>query len=281
MNTLITGAQGFTGSVLIEQLRNESGTPHCTDVRSGKMGNGLVCDLTNADDTIRLLDTVQPDRIYHLAGSFANNYAEDYAGNVLCTKNILSAVVRLARDTRVLLIGSAAEYGRVAAYQNPIRESQPLRPISMYGLTKTMQTILMRYFIDRHDLDVLMARPFNLFGKGLSDRLFVGHIYRQIEQFRNKDLPSITVGKLNAVRDYIDVQEATKWYRKIMNHGKRGEIYNVGSGKPVSVSDVLDRILSEENIDSCAVRQSGPVKSEIEDVDVSYADISKLLSLAK
>jgi len=280
MKTLITGVQGFTGSSLADQLDPVNGEVYGADLNSGDSRNNMTCDLADAEETLAMLDSVRPDQIYHLAGSFTNTYSRDYAGNVLSTRNLLEAITQLGLTPRVLIVGSAAEYGRVSAAQNPIRESQPLRPISVYGLTKAMQTTLMRYYVERYRLDIVMARTFNLFGKGISERLFVGHVYRQVEKLHNQEIACIEVGNLDALRDYIDVAEALAYYRLIMAQGISGEIYNVGSGRAVAVSEVLERILKAENVPPKMVRQVGPVKAAIEDVDAAYADISKLLALA-
>jgi len=280
MKTLITGVQGFTGSSLADQLDPVNGEVYGADLNSGDSRINMTCDLADAEETLAMLDSVRPDQIYHLAGSFTNTYSRDYAGNVLSTRNLLEAITQLGLTPRVLIVGSAAEYGRVSAAQNPIRESQPLRPISVYGLTKAMQTTLMRYYVERYRLDIEMARTFNLFGKGISERLFVGHVYRQVEKLHNQEIACIEVGNLDALRDYIDVAEALAYYRLIMAQGISGEIYNVGSGRAVAVSEVLERILKAENVPPKMVRQVGPVKAAIEDVDAAYADISKLLALA-
>lgn len=280
MKTLITGVQGFTGSSLADQLDPVNGEVYGADLNSGDSRINMTCDLADAEETLAMLDSVRPDQIYHLAGSFTNTYSRDYAGNVLSTRNLLEAITQLGLTPRVLIVGSAAEYGRVSAAQNPIRESQPLRPISVYGLTKAMQTTLMRYYVERYRLDIVMARTFNLFGKGISERLFVGHVYRQVEKLHNQEIACIEVGNLDALRDYIDVAEALAYYRLIMAQGISGEIYNVGSGRAVAVSEVLERILKAENVPPKMVRQVGPVKAAIEDVDAAYADISKLLALA-
>jgi len=280
MKTLITGVQGFSGSRLADLLGTVPGEVYGVDLDAGDSRNNLTCDLTDAEKTLEMLDTLRPDQIYHLAGSFTNTYSRDYAGNVLSTRNILEGITELGLSPRVMIVGSAAEYGRVSADRNPTQESQPLRPISVYGLTKAMQTALMLYYVERYGLDIVMARTFNLFGKGLSERLFVGHVYRQVEKLYNQEITCIEVGNLDALRDYIDVDAALDYYRLIMAQGTSGEIYNVGSGRAVAVSDVLERILEAEDVPPKMVKQVGPVKAAIEDVDAAYADISKLLALA-
>ena len=100
----------------------------------------------------------------HLAGSFTNDYELDYAANVLSTKNILDALLSSECKARILLIGSAAEYGAIDEEENPIAETHPLKPISIYGLTKVLQTQLMDYYYRMHQINIVMARTFNILG---------------------------------------------------------------------------------------------------------------------
>ena len=254
MKILITGANGFSGRKMQELLRAKnkltladiSTAPHVT-----------TCDLTNFEQTLALLRKTKPQKIYHFTGSFTNNYERDYKCNVVATKNILDAVLELKLKTRILLIGSSAEYGMVKKKDNPIAESYPLNPVSIYGLTKVNQT--------KHSKAA----------SALFDKL-----YQQIELYKAGQLAHITVGNTGNKRDYISIDEAIKYYRLIMDEGEQGEVYNVGTGKSIQISALLKNILKEEKVKSTAVKAMTGLQKNKMDVSDIRADIKKLNRLS-
>jgi len=282
MKVLITGALGFTGHYLAGLLAtNSENELYLSDYASGSSRNILNCDLTKKKSVEKLIAKVRPERIYHLAGSFTNDYDRDYPANVLSTKNVLDALLKLSLPARVLLIGSCAEYGFINAGDNPVKEDQPLRPVRIHGLTKVYQTFLMKYYCQVHKMDLVMARPFNLFGDNerISKLLFIGRVHEQIEKIKRGKLSKITVGNLEAKRDYLDVRQAVEFYQKIMERGKSGEIYNVGSGSCVKMRDFLTLLLKEAGLDMKVVQENTlPVMDQI-DVPEIYADIRKIKKL--
>jgi GDP-4-dehydro-6-deoxy-D-mannose reductase len=179
----------------------------------------------------------------------------------------------------VLLIGSSAEYGAVPEEDNPVKEDHPLAPMSVYGLTKVYQTYLMRFYCALYGMNVVMARPFNLFGKGMSGKLFVGRVYEQIEAYRAGIISKIAVGNLQHQRDYIGVDQAIRYYAVIMQRGKVGEIYNVGSGASIKVRNLLRRILEENGLGMDVVEERAFTARNKFDVKDLFADVSKLKAL--
>lgn len=267
MKILITGANGFTGRHLRERLLKKLGSEFfCTDVQE--------CNLTNLSQTQELIQRVNPQQIYHLAGSFTNDYSTDYLNNVVTSKNLLDTILQFQPSCRLLLIGSAAEYG--IPKENPVSEESPLNPTSIYGLTKVFQTQLMQFYVSNFDLDVVMARTFNLLGKGISNRLFVGKVYEQIEQLKKGTISKISLGSLSSQRDYIAVEKAVEYYERIMKCAPKGGIYNVGSGNSLKIKDLLQIMLCENNLDLSSVVEKKEAKSAVPEI---YSDIRKLLAL--
>ncbi|MTJ31636.1 NAD-dependent epimerase/dehydratase family protein [Aphanizomenon sp. UHCC 0183] len=249
MKVLITGSSGFTGTHLVKYLQRNSELKISCVTRNKQQDNtGFICDLTDCNSVENLIQEIKPDRIYHLAGSFTNDYSVDYANNVISTKNILDSLLKSKISCRVLLIGSAAEYGLIKEQDNPVSEDYPFNPASIYGLTKVYQTHLMQFYCQVYDMDIVMARTFNLLGKNISRQLFIGRVYQQIEEYKSGKIDKIILGDLESKRDYIDVQEAVKYYETIMAYGKMGEIYNVGSGNSVRLYDILKAILLEYDL---------------------------------
>jgi len=276
MKTLVTGAAGFLGSALVERLKLEPQQElHITDLRPAPGGIFHCCDLSDPAAARELLRTVGPQRIYHLAGTFTNEYAADFRSNVDSTRHLLEAVRQGGGSVRVLLIGSAAEYGCVRAGDNPLPEEQPLAPVSLYGWTKACQTLLMQYYHRVHALDVVMARLFNLTGKGVSNRLFVGRLAEQVEQLLAGRIKEITVGSLDAVRDYLPVEEAARQIERVMISGLSGQVYHVASGIPVRMRDLMGQLLQARGLSRDCVREAPRPTYDKLDPPVVYADVSK------
>ena len=186
MKILITGANGFTSSHLVRYLQqNPELKIYCTTRNQPENANSIICDLTDYNSVNNLIQEIKPDQIYHLAGSFSNDYHTDYANNVLSSKYVLDSLIKNKLSCRVLLIGSAAEYGFIKEEDNPVKEDHPLNPVSIYGLTKVYQTHLMKFYCQVYDLDIVMARPFNLLGENISRQLFIGRVYQQIEEYKS------------------------------------------------------------------------------------------------
>ena len=284
MKILVTGAAGFTARHLAKLLagggdasaeHNEFYFSSLEKDRPDYCTNYVSCDLSQFEAVRSLISSIKPDQIYHLAGSFTNDYALDYASNVLSTKNILDAVLQANLNAKILLIGSAAEYGAVEEADNPISENHPLRPVSIYGLTKVYQTHLMEYYSRVHKLNVVMARTFNILGPGMSNRLFVGRLYEQIDKYKRQEIKKITVGNLKNKRDYLGVAEAVKHYLAIMACGSPGEIYNVGSGKSIRIDELLTKLLDEVGLAHDIIEEQSVTANKLFDIPDIYADLSK------
>ena len=279
MTVMITGANGFSGRYLSSAISEDKvlvtreGETQCS-----KSNCSYHCDLLDFEKVSEMIRNIKPTRIYHLAGSFTNDYNTDHESNVLTTKNILDAVYKYSSSARVLLIGSAAEYGLVSKENCPVAESSSLRPFSIYGLTKINQKTIMDYYVNTKSLDIVMARPFNLYGKGISSRLFIGKVYQEINSLKNGDVDKISLGNLDSERDFISIENAVKHYIRIMEKGIVGEVYNVASGKSIKIKDILSRILEEEHLDFNVVNANSR-SEQTNDSDIIYADITKLKGL--
>ena len=281
MNILVTGASGFVGSHLLEHLAAHLDA-NCVGVTRtpSHKPDTVFCELTDYRQVDDLIETVRPGVIYHVAGSFSNDFETDYANNVIAAKNILEATLKHRHDAHVLLMGSAAEYGRVKDWQNPVSEQQALKPISVYGWTKAAQTLLASLYAGRYGLNVMVARTFNLSGKGMSKNLFTGRVEQQIRDFQAGRTDRITVGNLDARRDYIDIASACDMYLAITSRGTPGEVYNVGSGVAVSMRELLEGMLQEAGLDASIIHEIQDQKPASE-VGMIYADTSKVSSLMK
>lgn len=281
MNILVTGSSGFVGSHLLAYLKNHTDA-HCIGLTRNSTDDNdtIVCDLSDKDQLDNVIKRLQPSLIFHTAGSFSNNFETDLENNVICTKNILDSVMTHSPSSRVLLMGSAAEYGEITQDENPVAEDHELNPISIYGWSKAAQTQLAHLYFKTHGIDVVIARTFNLIGKGMSEKLFVGRIEKQIDAVLSGKSEKISVGNLDAERDYIDIEKACDLYYKIATKGKTGETYNVGSGEAICMRDLLKQLLEQSGLDDTIVDENNPVKNTPHsEVSVIYANIEKINNL--
>jgi GDP-4-dehydro-6-deoxy-D-mannose reductase len=277
MNYLVTGAHGFSGRHLLAHLRARPGAVVQGVGRACAPGVDHACNWRDGRAVQALLEHERPDRIFHLVGSFANDWAADLAANVETTRVLLEAVRAAGLPSRILLVGSAAEYGELPP--EPVPETTPLRPVSVYGLTKVLQTELMRFHQRRHGLHVVLARPFNLSGAGCPPALFPGHVEREVARVKAGVQSKVRVGDLSAERDYLPVADAVRAYVRILEYGVPGEAYHVASGRPVRMADFLADLLKPHGLSLEDVEQRPATAGAQPNVARAYADIRKLAAL--
>jgi nucleoside-diphosphate-sugar epimerase len=281
MSFLVTGAKGGFGRILAQWLQQQANEPvWLTDIADETHEFYIKCDMGNADAIRALIKRVQPQRIFHLAGSFSNLYDLDYQINALSARHLCETLITEHCDARLILIGSAAEYGFVRPNENPVREDHVLQPVSIYGITKAMQTLFAVFYAQRYSIDVVVARLFNLNAPGLSERLFVGRMEQLIAQFKRKQIKHIEVGNLESQRDYIGIEEAIPQLLLIAEKGKAGEVYHVGSGQPVQIRGLLTEMLTASGLDMSVVREKRLTEGKIgNDIPIIYADMNKTKGL--
>jgi len=276
---LITGATGALGHALLGRLLANPSDFTVFAPRRGHNDDSL--DLRHRDQIVRAIERSQPDLIMHLAATFSNEFEDAYLVNVTATRHILKAVEDSGLSTRVVLIGSAAEYGLVSAEENPIGEDRVLRPVSIYGMTKAWQTEL-AYLNASRGADVVVARIFNLVGSGLSESLFVGRLHKQIGELHRGERVRIEVGSLSAVRDYIPMEDAVTQLLAIADLGEAGKVYHVASGQPVTMRELLVRELAVHGLhESIVVERAALSNRRGYDVPSIYADIGRTATLLK
>ncbi len=206
----------------------------------------IKCDLTDKEKLKTILVSLKPSIIFNLAGtgiSIDLNLQQFVNANLLPTISLLETITELSSiKPRIILIGSAAEYGRIPIKKLPAVENYPLNPLTNYGCAKALQSILANYYTNL-GMDIVIARLFNIIGKNMSKNLSIGSFIKQIEKIkRNKIPPKIFVGDINVRRDFIDLRDAIKAICLIAKKGKTGEVYNVCSGRAVSVRNILVKL---------------------------------------
>jgi GDP-4-dehydro-6-deoxy-D-mannose reductase len=251
---LITGGTGFAGSHLVEALIKEgyqnvhvtsySGTNELITNFIGE-DNIHKIDLTQKENTARLIKELQPDQIYHLASLAFVGKSFDEAdkvlnNNIALQQNLLLAVRDCCKKARLLIIGSAEEYGvSVSEDEIPVNESHIFRPINPYAVSKVAQDMLAYSYHISYKLDLVRVRPFNHIGERQSTDFAIPAFTKQIVAIENGEQEELNVGDLSTIRDFTDVKDMVKAYILVMNQGKSGEVYNIGSGVGVKMSDMV------------------------------------------
>jgi len=282
MKVLVTGANGGLGRLLITRLAAEGRDElFLTGRAAAGLRNYVACDITDPRAVAQLVRNIQPDRVFHLAGSFSGDYERDRAINADGALHVCEAVRLMPFRTRIIVIGSAAEYGAVSPEENPVSENRVLRPVSIYGLTKALQTHIASFYANHFSMDIVVARLFNLLTTGLSDRLFVGRAERLIQRFKRGEIATMEFGNLSSTRDYVEGEAAVDQLLRIADKGERGDVYNVASGIPIEMRVLLLRLLQDAGLDQSAVREAPDLSVRTGyDAPSIYADTSKTRGLA-
>ena len=255
MRVLVTGASGFVGRHLVDTLAHERGEAAVAGlVRPGTAAEGRIetipCDLDDQSAVLRALERARPEQVVHLAAQSSPRLSfEDPEGtlrtNVFGLLHILEAVRRLALRPRILVIGSAEEYGAVDAQAGPVGEDAPLLPRSPYAASKVAQAVLARQYAASHGIDVVLTRTFNHTGPGRGKDFAESSFARQIARVEaGAQPPVLAVGNLDTVRDFTDVRDVCRAYAALLERGVSGETYNVCSGTGVRIGAILDELLS-------------------------------------
>lgn len=289
---LVTGADGFVGSHLIDYLKEKQigevfGTSYSgSESLNAKLGadHVIAVDLTKEEPVFQLVKDVQPDWIIHLASiavvgdSFSKTHQVMQA-NTSIQYTMLEAVRQFAPQARFLSIGSATCYGNLPSSFNSsqIREDFPFYPTNPYAVSKLTQEYLALSYYLAYGLDIVRVRSFNQIGPRQTYDFAVPAFAQQIVKIQKGEQEFIGVGNLSAVRDLTDVRDAVRAYVLLLEKGIKGEVYNLGSGHGVSMQSVLDTLIELAggdimvNVDTARLR---PI-----DVPKFVADNQKLRSL--
>ena len=290
MRALITGITGFAGSHLADYLLAEQPEVEIFGIRrwrsrleniehlDGKI-RLLECDLRDAAAVQGALAEIRPDYIFHLA---AQSYvpaswsapSETLTTNILGQTNIFEAVRALGLDPVIQIAGSSEEYGLVLPDEVPIKESNPLRPLSPYAVSKVAQDLLAYQYFRSYGLKTIRTRGFNHTGPRRGEVFVTSNFAKQIASIEaGLKEPVIRVGNLDSQRDFTDVRDMVRAYWLAVTKAKPGEVYNVASGKAVTIRELLDRLLalSDTEVDV----QVDPERLRPSDVEILLGDFSK------
>lgn len=290
MRVLITGITGMAGSHLAEYCLSRGdvevvGTVRWRSPRENITGITDKVRLVDADlrdqaGVRRLLEQVQPEAIFHLA---AQSYvpaswsgpADTMTTNVIGQIHLLEALRDLGMtDVPFQIAGSSEEYGLVHVEETPIKETNPLRPLSPYAVSKVAQDLLGWQYHQSFGLRTIRTRAFNHEGPRRGEVFVTSNFAKQIALIEaGKQQPVLEVGNLEARRDWHDVRDTVIAYWKAAFEGEPGEVYNIGRGEALSIQGMLDILLSMAKVD-VEVRPV-PERMRPSDVELLLCDPTK------
>jgi len=288
MRVLITGISGFVGSHMAEYclskgvqvfgtIRWRSRTENIDHIKDRiKL---LECDIRDATSVMKAIEDSKPDYIFHLAAqSFVPTSwhapAETLMTNILGELNIFEAMREMDTDCRIQIAGSSEEYGQVLENEVPIKETNPLRPLSPYAVSKVTQDLLGYQYHQSYDLHIIRTRAFNHEGPRRGDVFVTSNFAKQIAEIeKGKRKPVIEVGNLEAKRDFSDVRDTVDAYWLALEKGVPGEVYNICSGKTITIREMLDILLRLSPV-KVEIKQD-PARMRPSDVLILLGDYSK------
>ncbi|OQA91056.1 MAG: GDP-6-deoxy-D-mannose reductase [Elusimicrobia bacterium ADurb.Bin231] len=288
MKVLITGITGFVGSHLAEFLLSKGVEVHGIERWRSRTENIEdfqekitlhECDIKDFHSVKNVISKVRPEKIFHLAAqSFVPTSwhapQETLTTNIIGQLNIFEAVRDLGINPWIQLACSSEEYGMVLENEVPIKETNPLRPLSPYGVSKVAQDLLGYQYHESYKLNIVRTRAFNHEGPRRGDVFVTSNFAKQIAEIE-KGIKSavIYVGNLEARRDYTDVRDIVRAYWLSTEKCVAGEVYNICSGRDWRIGDMLDYLigLSKTRVE---VKQD-PARMRPSDVQILLGDNTK------
>lgn len=263
MKVLITGITGMMGGFLARELLAAQAEVHGTyRWRSHTVNVDTIkrdlhlreCDVRDAGSIRHLIADVKPDRIFHLAAqsnvlTSRHAPAETLATNVVGLVNLLEAVRDAHPAARVLVPGSSEEYGLQYADEIPVRETNPLRPLSPYAVSKVTQDMTGLQYFESYHTHIVRTRAFHHTGPGREDVFVESNFAHQIAEIEAGHKPPVLhVGNLDVVRDYSDARDVARAYVLALEKCEAGEVYNICSEQGRRIGDIVDILLGYASV---------------------------------
>lgn len=259
---LITGFSGFVSRYFLDYLEKNDINAHVLgvdllsphfDIRDYKR---IKCsfekvDLLDKNQVDNIIYQFQPEYILHLASysSVAFSWKDPIASfrnNTSIFLNLLENVRALNLQCRILSVGSSDEYGNVNEDDVPLREDHTLDPVSPYAVARTAQEMFSKVYVEGFGMDMVMTRSFNHIGPMQKDIFAVSSFAKQVVELgkSGRNNGEVIVGNVGVVRDFLDVRDVVAAYYLLFKKGRKGQIYNVCSGRGVTLREIIEKMAS-------------------------------------
>ena len=239
-----------------------------------------MLDIRSDDEVTRAVEQSAPDDVVHLAGiAFAPeaNASPIRAFDI----NALGAMRLLlklqdsgAATTRILVVGSAEQYGQQEASAYPIAETAALRPLTPYAVAKASQEMMALQAFRANGQQVICTRSFNHSGVGHGESYLLPTLVRRVRGLAPG--AALTIGNGHVVRDYLHVADVIAAYLLLLERGTPGEVYNVCSGAGTTVRELAGRVLARAGVSAEITSEPSLVRPI--DVPILVGDNTKLRS---
>jgi len=254
---IVTGANGFTGKYLMQELATHGfsvvGTWHKQSPEFKIKYNWQQTDLMEYESCEQLIYKINPDAVIHLAAQNSvpkaiENPKDTIYTNVLGTANLLEAIRKSNKNIRFILSSSAAVY-----YSNKVEraisEDMSVLPCNMYSLTKYIQEQLAERYRTDYNMNIICTRPFNYSGYLQEESCFIPNLCRQMSLIASgKQEARLNIGNLHISRDFLDVRDVVKAYRFLLENDVPNGIYNISSGKATKLQDIVNYLCNKLKI---------------------------------
>ncbi|HXQ75076.1 MAG TPA: NAD-dependent epimerase/dehydratase family protein [Acidimicrobiales bacterium] len=229
---LVTGASGLLGRRTVPLLKEKGWDV----VTTGRRDPDHPADVTRPGSLAALVESLDPDAVVHLAGGAVTGDVSTWELNLLPGVELLHAAARSARRPRVVLIGSAAEYG---VDGDGVTEETPAHPVSDYGRAKSVQTVCARRF-HQNGIPVLVVRPFNVVAPDLPPSSALGNLRSQVMACRPAPSCEVRCGRLDVVRDFVTADFVARVLVRCLEAWPGVPVLNVASGHGIALGEVFD-----------------------------------------
>ena len=263
----ITGASGFVAGHFLDYLYDNNidckvlgldiDTPRIDLKKYADRINikFRILDLMDRAALHTIMQEFQPDHLLHLAGFSSVAYSwkhpsESFMNNSNIFLNLVDVMHEVNPACRILSVGSSEEYGNVERRDLPLKESQRTNPVSPYAVARVSQELMSKVYVKAFGMNVIMTRSFNHIGPRQDNRFVVPSFIKRILDIKKAGLTEgeIETGDTTIIRDFVDVRDVVRAYFMLLENGTPGEIYNICSGKPMALSEIIDYVAEDVGI---------------------------------
>jgi GDP-4-dehydro-6-deoxy-D-mannose reductase len=253
VKVLVTGANGFVGHSVVRRLVAQGDTVIAANgpgAAAGPAGDGvtnLPLDITN-EHSIRACLSTRVDAVVHLAAvalsrDATRDPARAWTVNADGTARLVSALGKAAvswRTQPLFLLASTADV--YAPRDRPIKEEDPVQPSTPYASSKLGAELAAAQAGRCGGVRTIIARPFPHSGAGQDPSFWIPRRCKMLRDVKQHAWPVVPVGDLTAVRDYLHVDDVAEAYALLLSRGTPGEVYNIASGREVTLDEIHTRL---------------------------------------
>jgi GDP-4-dehydro-6-deoxy-D-mannose reductase len=281
---LITGASGFVGR-LLAQAEMEKGNKvigiHDPAESPDLSFNSYPVDLRNSKALNEFINGIGVlEEVYHLAAISSVRMCQEnpmlcFDVNVTGTLNLLDALSKLEAKPKVLFTSSCEVYGKVDPADLPIGEDTKTDPINIYGLSKLTAEGICRFFMREYGLPIVITRAFNHTGPGRPAHFVFPYVASTLAKIEKGELePVLAMGNLSVIRDVLDARDVVRGYMKVMDKGNPGSIYNVASGRSISIEQGVRMLIEISGLNVKITQEESRMRAY--DIPQLFADASRM-----